>query len=139
MPRRSAVDSAVLARCGICAALVPHDDTETGTFVCFDGDGHEQIASRRSCSDVVACYLRTGDPITWQRLGGSLPVGIEPPPGAPVVKCHCCDVAARVDDLDIARELDDIDGVWFSSVVCADENACYDRQMLYPYRPELSE
>ncbi|MFB7919315.1 hypothetical protein [Streptomyces sp. NPDC056061] len=131
--------AAVLARCGICEALVPYDDIETGTFVWFDGDGRERIARRRSCRDVVACYLRTGDPINWQRLGGSLPVGVEPPPGAPLAKCTVCNVAARVDDLDIARELDDVDGVWFSSVVCADEDACYDRQMLYPYRPELPE
>ncbi|MEU6706505.1 hypothetical protein [Streptomyces wuyuanensis] len=66
-------------------------------------------------------------------------MGVEPSPGAAVAKCTVCDLAARVDDLDIARELDDVDCVWFSSVVCADEDACYERQMLYPYRPELPE
>jgi hypothetical protein len=133
MPRRSIVGSAaVLVRCGICESLVPLGSVETGSFIWRDGDGRERIAKRRSCSDVTACYLRTDDPRTWQRLGATLPVSVEPPPGAPLAKCTVCDITARVDDLDIARVLD---GVWYSSVVCADEDSCYDRQMLYPYRP----
>ncbi|MEU7602228.1 hypothetical protein [Streptomyces sp. NPDC041003] len=56
-----------------------------------------------------------------------------------MTKCTVCNVAARVDDLDIARVLDDVDDVWYSAVVCADEDACCGRQMLYPYRPELPE
>ncbi|MBT2466547.1 hypothetical protein J7E97_01380 [Streptomyces sp. ISL-66] len=139
-PRRCTVDrAAVLVRCSICEALVPHDDVESGTFIWCDEDGHEQTARRRTCSDAAACYLLSNDSTTWERLGGSLPVGVEPPPGARVVKCTACDVAARVDDLDIARVLDDIDDVWYSSVTCADEDACYDRQVLYPYRPHLPE
>lgn len=131
--------AAVLVRCGICESLVPLDSVETGSFIWRDGDGRERTAKRRSCSDGAACCLRTDNPRTWQRLGATLPVGVEPPLGAPVAKCTVCDIAARVDDLDIARVLDDIDDVWYSSVVCADEDACYDRQMLYPYRPELPE
>lgn len=118
---------------------MPHGSVDAGTFIWRDGDDRERIARRRSCSDVVACYLRTDDPNTWQRLGFTLPIGFEPAPGSPVAKCTVCDVAARVDDLDIARVLDDVDDVWYFSVVCADEGACYDRQMLYPYRPELPE
>ncbi|MFD7236995.1 hypothetical protein ACFWAT_17035 [Streptomyces syringium] len=118
---------------------MPHDEVESGTFIWFDEDEHEHVAKRRSCRDAAACFLRTKTPDAWERLGGSLPVGVEPPPGARVLQCTSCNVAARVDDLVIARELDDIDDVWFSSVVCSDEDACYDRQVLYPYRPELPE
>lgn len=131
--------AAVLVRCGICESLAPLDSVETGSFIWRDGDGRERTAKRRSCIDVAACCLRTDNPRTWQRLGATFPVGVEPAPGAPVAKCTVCDIAARVDDLDIARILDDIDDVWYSSVVCADEDACYDRQMLHPYRPELPE
>ncbi|MFG2489305.1 hypothetical protein ACGFSI_42045 [Streptomyces virginiae] len=107
--------AAVLVRCGICEALVPSGAVEM--LIWFSEDGDEQTANRRSCRDAAACFLRADDPALWERLRGSLLVGVEPAPGAPVGRCTVCDVAARVGDLDIARVLDDVDDVWYSAVV----------------------
>ncbi|QOV38132.1 hypothetical protein IM697_06985 [Streptomyces ferrugineus] len=85
---------------------------------------------RRICVDAAACFSRTVEPDTWVRLGVIVPVGREPEADAALARCQLCDIAARVADLDITRYLDD-GGVWFESITCSDEDACFARQTIY--------